>query len=38
MDERDMEKEGKTRKRKEDGIGKNVNFWNCYFYVSTQES
>jgi hypothetical protein len=29
MDERDME--GKNRKRKEGGIGKNVTFCNCYF-------
>jgi hypothetical protein len=31
MNERDMEGEGKDRKRKEGGIGKNVTFWNCYF-------
>jgi hypothetical protein len=33
MDERDMKKEGKNRKRKGWRIGKNVNFWNCYFFV-----
>jgi hypothetical protein len=38
MDERDVEEEGKNRKRKEWGIEKNVNFWNCYFYVCNQES
>jgi hypothetical protein len=31
MDERDMEEEGKDKKRKGWGIGKNINFWNCIF-------
>jgi hypothetical protein len=31
MDERNMEEEGKDRKRKGWRIGKNVNFWNCIF-------
>jgi hypothetical protein len=32
------EGERKNGKRKEAGIVENVNFWNCYFYVSNQES
>jgi hypothetical protein len=31
MDERDMEEEGKDRKRMGWGIEKNVNFWNSIF-------
>jgi hypothetical protein len=31
MDERDMEEEGKDKKRKGWGIGKNINFCNCIF-------
>jgi hypothetical protein len=41
MDERDMEEEGKNRKRKEWGIGKNVIFFGIVifmFFLCIQES
>jgi hypothetical protein len=38
MRERKRKEQGKNRNRKEEGLGKHVNFWNCYFYVCNQES
>jgi hypothetical protein len=37
MDEKNMEEEGKNRKRKGWGIRKNVSFLELYFYVCNQE-
>jgi hypothetical protein len=36
-DEGDTEEEGKDSKRKGWRIGKNVNFWNCYFFVYNRD-
>jgi hypothetical protein len=36
MDGRDIEKEGKDRKRKGGGWEKNVNFWNCIFMLISE--